>query len=77
MVEGLKIIGSWDNWKKERAMIKTYNSLKGCEEKYFFIYEVLCTCNFVQTQAMSSSLSLVNNTSLMKNIQQFQMNLVL
>ena len=36
MVEGLRIVGSWDNWTKERTMLKTYNSLKGCDEKYFF-----------------------------------------
>ena len=30
-IEGLKIVGSWDNWKEETPMTKTTNKLKGCE----------------------------------------------
>ena len=29
-VEGLRIVGSWDNWVSETPMRKVYNSLKGC-----------------------------------------------
>ncbi len=34
-INGLKIVGSWDNWDTEREMTKTYNPLKKCEEKYY------------------------------------------
>ena len=30
----LFILGSWDNWKTLIKMELSYNSLKGCEEKY-------------------------------------------
>lgn len=30
-IEGLKIVGSWDNWKEEIPMTKTTNKLKGCD----------------------------------------------
>lgn len=38
LIEGLKIVGSWDNWTKEIPMVRTINHLKGCEELYHFPY---------------------------------------
>lgn len=32
LIEGLRIVGSWDNWEREIEMVKMDNHLKGREE---------------------------------------------
>ena len=34
LIEGLKLTGSWDNWKKELPMIRIRNNLANREEMY-------------------------------------------
>ncbi len=70
-VEGLKVMGSWDEWTSDWEMTKTYNPLKGTFEKYPCLDEASLICPWNPTELINLSSNMVVNFSSMRNTQLF------